>query len=351
MSRLSTILYLYLNILVLSFIYSKKNQDKCYVLALEGGGDHGAYQAGAIQGLVDQLPGEEVIWDVITGISVGSLNGAGMAIHEKGKEKDAAKFLLDTWRAITGGSDIYKNWLLGPLEGLLYKNSLYDTAPEKKLLAKVVAGATLHRKFIIGTTNFLTGAYEKFDEETLSRDEFTDAMMTSSAIPVLFPNVNFRGNTYVDGGVKIGVDIAAGINKCLDAGFTQENIVADVILCNSKSLPVLDKKNYHTLDVMMRTFEILNYDNAMRMLDDTKVFFPKVNFRYVVGPSKSLPNAKVPIVFQPSQIEEMIQLGIKDAKNVIGMGEGKSIEKYITELRKEKEEKFGFRRSNLEFLK
>lgn len=40
---------------------------KCRALALEGGGDAGSWQAGAIAGLVANLPDEEVQYDVISG--------------------------------------------------------------------------------------------------------------------------------------------------------------------------------------------------------------------------------------------------------------------------------------------
>jgi hypothetical protein len=36
---------------------------------LKGGGTKGAYQAGVLKGLIENLPAEEVAWDVISGIS------------------------------------------------------------------------------------------------------------------------------------------------------------------------------------------------------------------------------------------------------------------------------------------
>lgn len=33
---------------------------KCYALAIEGGGSHGAYEAGVIHGLVNNVPDSEV---------------------------------------------------------------------------------------------------------------------------------------------------------------------------------------------------------------------------------------------------------------------------------------------------
>lgn len=52
---------------------------KCRALVIEGGGDLGAYEAGILKGLIYNLPNEEVQWDVLSGISVGSILSAGFA--------------------------------------------------------------------------------------------------------------------------------------------------------------------------------------------------------------------------------------------------------------------------------
>lgn len=40
---------------------------------MEGGADLGAYEAGVIQAFIENLPAEEVAWDLFSGISVGSI--------------------------------------------------------------------------------------------------------------------------------------------------------------------------------------------------------------------------------------------------------------------------------------
>jgi len=52
---------------------------KCRILALEGGGDKGAYEAGVFSYMANHLPPEEVQYDVLTGVSVGALNAAGLS--------------------------------------------------------------------------------------------------------------------------------------------------------------------------------------------------------------------------------------------------------------------------------
>jgi len=100
--------------------------NKCYILALEGGGDKGSYQACAISGLINNLESNLTQYDVVTGISVGSVNGVLFSTFEIGAEKNNSEFLLDVWRSLNKSS-VYQNWMFGPLEGLLYKTGIYDT--------------------------------------------------------------------------------------------------------------------------------------------------------------------------------------------------------------------------------
>lgn len=317
---------------------TKHNKDKCYVLALEGGGDKGAYQAGALKGLVAHA--NDTKWDIITGISVGSLNAAAMAIYDLGDEHEATDFLLKQWRLIKGHGDIYQNWWGGPLYGLFAKTSLYDTSPSHKLLDQVIHDSELKRKFVLGATDIKTGIYKTWDEESLTREDFKLAILSSGAYPVVFPLIDFQGETYMDGGVKRSIDIAAGINKCLNMGFREEQIIVDAILLNAKILPQLDPKHVHPLGVLMRVFEVYGYDKAMRDLDDIIEIFPKVHFRYIIEPKKKLPSGSIPLTFSPKDIETMIEIGIEDAKNVVGQGEGVSFRETIAAYRKERYDSF-----------
>ena len=102
---------------ILRISFSQKKPKTCHVLALEGGGDKGAYQGGVIKGLIDNLPSNKTRYDVVTGISVGSINAAAFSVFKKGDEKEAADFILDTWRSIKSRKTVYVNYWLGPLYG------------------------------------------------------------------------------------------------------------------------------------------------------------------------------------------------------------------------------------------
>ena len=58
---------------------------KCRVLSIEGAGDHGAWEAGVISGIINAtMNATDYRWDVIVGISAGSQIAAGMAQFPQG---------------------------------------------------------------------------------------------------------------------------------------------------------------------------------------------------------------------------------------------------------------------------
>jgi predicted patatin/cPLA2 family phospholipase len=305
---------------------NNKHLKKCRVLILQGGGDKGAYQAGVIKALSENLPEDARNWDVITGISIGAVNAAVISLFEKGDEIAASDYLLDKWKNLKDSSEIYKSWLLGPIEGYFYKSGFYDTSPSKDFIDKILSDKhkQIKRKVIIGATEVKSGAYIRFNEEYLSEslENFRNAIMASSAYPVIFPNVLIGNQNFIDGGVKAVVDIPAGINKCFDMGFTAEQVFIDMILCNAISISDYDKESYNPIQILLRILELYSYEKTVRDIQESMAFYKNVNWRYLVKPKKGLPWNENPLNFSPEQIEEMIAAGMTDAKEAVQKDEG-----------------------------
>jgi predicted acylesterase/phospholipase RssA len=116
------------SILLLTLAVSA-DQDHCYGLVLEGGGDLGAFQAGALHELIHTFADKTVAYDIVTGISVGALNGAGLANFKQGEEIEASEFILDLWRGLSR-DEVLKNWnWVGIVRGILFETSLWDSTP------------------------------------------------------------------------------------------------------------------------------------------------------------------------------------------------------------------------------
>ena len=67
------------------------------MLSVAGGGAKGAYEIGAIHELVNTLDSPDSHYDVISGVSVGSINAAGAGLFGVGEEKEMADFLVNMW--------------------------------------------------------------------------------------------------------------------------------------------------------------------------------------------------------------------------------------------------------------
>ena len=79
------------------------------MLSLSGGGAKGAYEVGALHQLTRMLKSPESHYDVVSGVSVGSINAAGVALFGIGEEKEMANFLVNLWKKLTN-RDIWKYW-------------------------------------------------------------------------------------------------------------------------------------------------------------------------------------------------------------------------------------------------
>merc|ERR1712226_1028144 len=69
----------------------------CNALAMSGGGTYGAYEAGALWGMFytndTKENREKFKYNVVTGISAGSINTGGLALFEWGDEENAIRTL------------------------------------------------------------------------------------------------------------------------------------------------------------------------------------------------------------------------------------------------------------------
>ena len=97
---------------------------KCRALVLSGGGDKGSYQASAFITWTKLVPKDDLAYDVIAGVSVGSLNGSGLATYAPGDETEAAEWIFGVWNDLTS-SDVFTNWPGGILEGIFFEQGLF----------------------------------------------------------------------------------------------------------------------------------------------------------------------------------------------------------------------------------
>jgi len=111
----------------------------------------------------------------------------------------------------------------------------------------------------------------------------------------------------------------SAINHCEALGYKEEDIVIDSIVGGSPYLDEFDGASSNTWSVLRRTGEVIKFYEVVHGVLRAKSGHTGVNFRYVVGPTFSMPSKIVPIKFSPTETKSLMDHGERDAKNQVHM--------------------------------
>ncbi len=165
---------------------------------LGGGGSLGAVQVGMLEALTER----GISPDLVIGTSVGSLNGAAIALNPVG----AANRLSHAWARITR-HHIFPGGLLAQARTLeRTKTHLFPNTGLSAVIADVIGATTtfgdLALPFAAVTTDVATASPYVIREGVL-----VSALLASAAIPGIFPPVVRDGRRLYDGGVVANVPL------------------------------------------------------------------------------------------------------------------------------------------------
>jgi len=96
----------------LAVVATAASQDTCHALVLSGGGNNGAWEVGVLWGLLNYGVASDYTYDVVTGVSAGSINAAAMAGWKVGDEFKCVQWLSDMWKNLSS-PDIWQDWTFG----------------------------------------------------------------------------------------------------------------------------------------------------------------------------------------------------------------------------------------------
>jgi hypothetical protein len=313
---------------LLLFFLPMSLSQSCLSVSLEGGGSHGAYEAGALYTMAYTLPAASVAYDIISGISAGAINTGAMVQFPKGQEQAMATFMVNTWLTIGGNSSVYVQWP----GGVLFEPGVYDTSPLRQFLTSRLTKG-IQRPFTVGTTSLDTGTFVNFDE-TIGSQNLVEAIMCSGSPPFIFPYQNFQGNTFADGGCLINLDVFQAISRCYAKTNNYAAITVDLIF-DTKIDTIPASTSFNTIDVLSRVTNIQSYNGAIWYYHQAQEAYPAVKFRYVIIPSGPMPGGIVPLNFDQQILEQEVQMGKNDAANIIKEGEngGDKLRKLYEEMR------------------
>ena len=84
-------------------------EDVCRALVMSGGGSNGAWEAGVFWGFINYGDKADFAYDIVSGVSAGSMNAAALAGWKVGTEVQAAEYLSDMYKNLKT-SDVWVDW-------------------------------------------------------------------------------------------------------------------------------------------------------------------------------------------------------------------------------------------------
>lgn len=210
---------------------------KKVALVLSGGGGKGAFQVGA-EKYLREVKGYR--WSVISGVSIGALNGAFMAMG-------AFERLEVVWKTVTAQAVFGKRikWRAGA-RLLRRRPSLFDLDGMNALLTEVDP-AKMGIPLIVGAVSLLTGEFVAFRSD---HPAFMNALRASAALPLIFPpvDVSEEHRAMVDGGTRNVTPLGTVLGEDID------EIV--VVNCSSRAALKVKAAPATAIAISQRAFEI-----------------------------------------------------------------------------------------------
>lgn len=179
-------------------------------LVLSGGGAKGAFQFGAIKFIYEKVKplSPNYYFNIIAGVSVGSLNGAMLA-------QDKIKELEALWNSITNDKvyDGKLNTWSSLWKILLKRKSILSNKPLQNLLAEYIQLIDFKLDkydYRFGVVSLVTGEYHSFKITDFDdAHQLQQAILASTAMPIIWEPVarvrkknNVAYEQLIDGGVR-----------------------------------------------------------------------------------------------------------------------------------------------------
>lgn len=266
-------------------------------LYLAGGGARGAYQAGVLKGICEILQVKTVPFEMITGVSVGSINAAILA--ENAHDFPAGIEKLETiWNEIScqqifnaSNYELSKS-MLRSLRQIVMRHRqagyLLDTLPLREFITKTInfdliedniAAQKLETLEVIShcyetqqTISFCQHNIVPFEDWSYPRHMSQRAIirmehiLSSSALPLFFPTVKIDNLNYGDGSIGLVSPLRGAIRfeveKILILGTRQHPLSGNSELLNNDNIGIT-----HVLGSMLNGLFLDNLDRDIEMVN------------------------------------------------------------------------------------
>lgn len=191
-------------------------------VVLEGGGMRGIYTVGVL----DAFTKYNFMPDYLIGVSAGASNGVSYISRQEGRALRTNINYIGDRRYLSWSNYIKTGSLFG-------MDFLYEEIPQKLDPFDYESFFKNPCDFKVGVTNAETGKAEFYGKDSL-RDGAT-VLKASSSIPLVANPVNYRGNTYFDGGtaapIPVGEALKDGCDKVIVVLTRDRNFIKPPLRC------------------------------------------------------------------------------------------------------------------------
>jgi NTE family protein len=158
-------------------------------LSFSGGGSFGAVEIGILKRVIET---DNKSYELYTGISAGALNAGFLSYYSN------IKTGIQTSENIYSTLRNHMIYSILPPTGI----SVFNTEPLFDTITKVISNMreqpVIHT--LIGAVNLYSGSLDVYTFEDNDDTNKVLLLMSSSAIPCLFPPIEYKGQLYADGG-------------------------------------------------------------------------------------------------------------------------------------------------------
>lgn len=262
---------------------------------MSGGGSNGAWEIGVLYGFAHQGNPEDFYYDVVTGISAGSINTAALAPWAPEDFVAATEFISETWNGLTN-ADIWNYQPdIPPVEGegpkyelglrgfLEYPGAVSDS-PALKTISDILAEFPegYKRDIRVTAANANTGEYHQFTNANTPYSDLPRAAMSSASIPGIFPPMVWQDTVYMDGGTIWNLNVDGAIQACMDKGYAQNEIVIDMLSCYYRVVDTEPAVSKSALQNFLESRAVGKFYSSSRDITSMMAAYPNVNYRYFI---------------------------------------------------------------------
>jgi hypothetical protein len=297
------------------------------ILALSGGGEHGAFGAGLLNGWSES--GQRPTFSIVTGISTGALMAPFAFLGSAYDQRLKALYTDMSFHGILSGS---------PLLGL-FGEGLYNTRPLQRIvtrqvnqtmLADIAAAHRQGRRLFVVTTNLDAQRPVLWNMGAIAASErpgalelFRKVLVASASVPGLFDPVFIDAETngrhfkemHVDGGTTLqvlAIPLKLAAAGRLAAGHRPLGQL--YIIINNILEPAFEVTKPKTLSIMARAFNTLIKSDFYDTILGSYLFAEKQGFKFNLAYIPNTLKFKTHELIDPNYMMALFELGRTDGR-------------------------------------